>query len=79
MAKIIVYDFDGTLTPYALPKFELLEKSGLENGTYNPKFLELSRKRAKDKNIDLYTAIYETYFEIVKDICTKKYKIVNSH
>lgn len=66
MAKIIVYDFDGTLTPYALPKFELLEKSGLENGAYNPKFLELSRKRAKDKNIDLYTAIYETYFEIVK-------------
>ena len=24
--KIIIYDFDGTLTPYALPKFEILEK-----------------------------------------------------
>jgi len=29
MKKIIIYDFDGTLTPYPLPKFEILEKSGM--------------------------------------------------
>lgn len=67
MSNIIIYDFDGTLTPYSLPKLEILEKSGLKNGAHNPKFLELSQKRAKDKHIDLYTAIYETYFEIVKE------------
>ena len=40
--KIIIYDFDGTLTPYAMPKFEILEKSGLNDGAYNPQFLALS-------------------------------------
>lgn len=34
---------------------------------YNPRFLELSQKRAKDENIDLYKAIYDTYFEIIKN------------
>ncbi len=33
MLKAVVYDFDGTLTPDALPKFAILEKCGLENGT----------------------------------------------
>lgn len=67
MKKIIIYDFDGTLTPYSLPKFEILEKSGMKDGAYNPKFLELSQKRAKDENIDLYKAIYDTYFMIIKN------------
>ncbi len=65
--NIIIYDFDGTLTPYSLPKFEILEKSGMKNGAYNPQFLELSQKRAKEDKIDLYQAIYETYFEIIKN------------
>lgn len=67
MKKIIIYDFDGTLTPYSLPKFEILEKSGMKDGMDNPRFLELSQKRAKDENIDLYKAIYDTYFEIIKN------------
>lgn len=67
MKKIIIYDFDGTLTPYSLPKFEILEKSGMKDGAYNPLFLELSQKRAKDENIDLYKAIYDIYFEIIKN------------
>lgn len=67
MKKIIIYDFDGTLTPYSLPKFEILEKSGMKDGAYNPQFLELSQKRVKDENIDLYKATYNTYFEIIKN------------
>lgn len=67
MKKMIIYDFDGTLTPYALPKFELLEKSGMKDGANNPLFLELARKKAVEKNIDLYIALYDTYFEIVKE------------
>lgn len=64
--KIIIYDFDGTLTPYAMPKFEILEKSGLNDGAYNPQFLALSNERAKVKNIDLYSAMYEVYIELIK-------------
>lgn len=67
MNKIIIYDFDGTLTPYALPKFEILEKCGLKYGAYNTHFLELSKARSKEKNIDLYRAIYEIYFEIIRN------------
>lgn len=39
--KIIIYDFDGTLTPYSLPKFEILEKSGLKDGAFNPLFFTM--------------------------------------
>ena len=49
MKKIIVYDFDGTLTPFSLPKFEILEKCGMKDGAYNPLFLELSQKKSKEK------------------------------
>ena len=66
MAKIIIYDFDGTLTPFSLPKFEILEKCGMKDGAHNPRFLELSQKRAKDENIDLYRAMYEIYFETIR-------------
>lgn len=66
MKKFIIYDFLGTLTPYALPKFEILEKSGMENGMHNPNFLELAQKRALDESIDLYNAIYYTFFEIIE-------------
>ena len=67
MKEIIIYDFDGTLTPYSLPKFEILEKSGMKDGAHNPLFLELSQNRSKDENIDLYKAMYDTYFEIIKN------------
>lgn len=67
MKKIFIYDFDGTLTPYSLPKFEILQKSGMKDGALNPMFLELSKKEAVDKNVDLYTAMYNVYFKIIKD------------
>ena len=67
MNKIIIYDFDGTLTPYSLPKFEILEKSGLDQGAHNPQFLSLSHQMANDKNIDFYTAMYYIYFKIIKN------------
>ncbi len=66
MKKIIIYDFDGTLTPFSLPKFEILEKCGMKDGAHNHQFLELAKKRVRDENIDLYTAIYEEYFETIR-------------
>lgn len=67
MKSIIIYDFDGTLTPHSLPKFEILEKCELQNGALNPKFLEISKNKAQEEKIDLYTAIYRTYFEIIQN------------
>ena len=56
---VVIYDFDGTLTPYPMPKLEILEKNGMKDGSYNPLFLELSRKKARDKNMNLYQAMFE--------------------
>ncbi len=67
MKRIIIYDFDGTLTPYSIPKFEILEKSGMKDGAHNTQFLELLQKRSKTKNIGLYEAVYDIYFETIKN------------
>lgn len=65
MKKIIIYDFDGTLTPYSLPKFEILVKCGYKDGTYDPLFIEKFKSKVKDQNIDLYKAIFDTYLEVI--------------
>lgn len=28
---IIIYDFDGTLTPYSLPQYEIIKKCGYDD------------------------------------------------
>lgn len=65
--NIIIYDFDGTLTPYKLPKFEILEKCGLEGGATNPEFFKMVNEKVQTEGIDLYVALYEIYFNIIKD------------
>ncbi len=67
MKNVIIYDFDGTLTPYAMPKFEILEKCGMPNGAMNPKFMEMVKKQVSLENIDLYNALYKTFFQIIKN------------
>lgn len=64
MKKNVIYDFDRTLTPYPLPKFEILKKSGMTDGV---RFLELSQRKSKVEHIDLYKAMYDVYFEIIKN------------
>lgn len=66
MKKIIIYDFDGTLTPFSMPKFEILEKCGFEDGSANPEFLKMATERSRSKNINMYEALYEVYFEAIK-------------
>ena len=67
MSNIIIYDFDGTLTPYKMTKFQILEECGLKDGALNPKFLEMIEKRASDKNISPYHATYEVFFQLMRD------------
>lgn len=64
--KIIIYDFDGTLTPYPVPRFEILEKCGIKEEGIN-EFYALVKNKALTKNVDLYEALYETYFETIKN------------
>lgn len=64
--NIIIYDFDGTLTPYAMPKFEVLERCGFEDGAHNSKFMDMIKQKSQNRSIDLYSAIYDTYFEMIQ-------------
>lgn len=57
MIKAIIYDFDGTLTPDLLPRFEILDKAGLDGGMYNPKFTEMSTAKAKSEGLELFEAM----------------------
>ena len=65
--KIIIYDFDGTLTPFTMPKFEIIERCGIKDYFHNPIFLETIKKKMEEKNIDTYTANYEAYLETICD------------
>lgn len=66
MKKIIIYDFDGTLTPYSMPRFEILKKCGIENYSKKLGFKLVIKARMVLKKIDVYTAIYEILFETIK-------------
>lgn len=67
MLKAMIYDFDGTLTPDALPKYEILDKAGLPGGLYNPKFMEMAGARAKNENIELFEAIILVILDTVRN------------
>lgn len=64
--SIIIYDFDGTLTPYALPRFQILEKCGFKDESYNL-FFKKAHEKAKVEKMDLYQAMYDIYFSIIKE------------
>ena len=64
--KIIIYDFDGTLTQHSLPQFEIIQQSGFEGGAANQDFLKIVKDKVKCENIDLYLALYKTYFEVIE-------------
>ena len=67
MDKIILYDFDGTLTPYAWTKFGVLEECGLEGGAYNPDFIRMVRERTAHDQSDPYSALWKVYLELLEE------------
>ena len=62
MNKVIIYDFDGTLTPYPMPKFEILELCGLKGGASNLEFVRQVKER---KHVEFVRACYEVYLETI--------------
>lgn len=63
--KIIIYDFDGTLTPYPITKFEILDKCGLVGGTSSPVLLEAINKKLAE-GYERYYAIYNCFLDVVR-------------
>ena len=68
MKKVnIVYDFDGTLTQVALPRYLILEKCNIKNGTSNENFLKELNKIKNEKNCEAMEAFYEVFFRILDE------------
>lgn len=60
---IIIYDFDGTLTPYSLPQYDILKKCGYDDN----RLMDIIEETMKNKNTSLYEAYFETYKEVLKN------------
>lgn len=58
---IIIYDFDGTLTPYSLPQYEILKKCGYDDEA----LMKRIEKEIDNKNA---TGLYEAYYKCYKNI-----------
>lgn len=65
--NIVIYDFDGTLTPYFLPKWTVLMKCGLADGAMSPEFLEMAKETAARKGLDIYRAMYDVYLTLLRE------------
>ena len=57
---IVIYDFDGTLTPYSLPQYEIIKKCG-----YNEEMLMNRIEEKLTNSKSLYEAYYKCYIEIL--------------
>ena len=53
---VIIYDFDGTLTPYSLPQYEIIKKCG-----YNEEMLMNRIEEKLTNSKSLYEAYYKCY------------------
>lgn len=64
---ILIYDFDGTLTPYAWTRFGILEDCGLEGGGSNPEFVQRVKRRAEREGSDMYAALWPVVFDYMRE------------
>lgn len=58
---ILIYDFDGTLTPYSMPQYDILVKAGYDE----EKLMSLVKKNVLLTNKSLYEVYYDTYRDIL--------------
>lgn len=63
--KTIIYDFDGTLTPSPIPKYEILEKYNITNELINKKIINIIKN--DNINDDEYIKLYQTIIKLFKE------------
>lgn len=65
--KIIIYDFDGTLTPFPTTKYEVLVRCGLTEGEGLEKFYNKVTDLRKNHNEDNYSSFLHSYLYFLKE------------
>lgn len=66
-SPILIYDFDGTLTPYAWTKFEILEKCGFDGGAYSTEFVDRVHSTMEAENLNSYSALWKEYLRALSE------------
>ena len=66
MKKIIIYDFDGTITPQPITNFKILEECGFIGGGNNKDLQNIVINKIKENNLTIYEAFHETILEIIE-------------
>ncbi len=61
MDLVVIYDFDGTLTPYSLPQYKILKKCGYDDN----KIMSLIQSIMEHKNMGLYEAFCDAIYTIM--------------
>jgi len=64
--KRIIFDFDGTLTPYPITEFKILEKCGYVGGGNNKELHKIVKDYKVNNNKSVYEAFYEVFLEVLK-------------
>ena len=65
----IIYDFDGTLTPYSMPQYEILKKCGYDD--------EKQRDRRNLVINQCGISMYQAYYEVYEDVYTEIEELVS--
>lgn len=61
---IIIYDFDGTLTPYTLPQYEILKRCSYDDEKLMKRIKE---EIQKGNATEIYDAYYRCYIDILSE------------
>lgn len=61
---VVIYDFDGTLTPYSAPQYEILKRVGYSQEAF---FKRITMEKQKDESLNLYELFYKCYNDILEE------------
>lgn len=61
---IAIYDFDGTLTPYSLPQYQILKQCGYTDKKIMDRVTE---EMVLNRGMDFYTAYFKCYKDILAE------------
>lgn len=71
---VIIYDFDGTLTPYSYPQYKILKDCGYDD----EKLIKRIKKTIKETHETLYDAYFKVYKKIlIENNKSYSYKNIN--
>ena len=68
----IIYDFDGTLTPYSLPQYKIIKECGFDD----TKYMNSVKQLMNTHKLSMYVAYFQTYITILQNN-NKKFNIEN--